>query len=503
MTSQAQAVAPAGLEASIHEITGRPEFSNARWGMRFHAVDTGESLYERNPDQPFIAASAAKVFTQGTVFDSLGPDHRFRTRVYRTGPVAGAVLAGDLVIVASGDLVLGGRIQADGTVAAPIPDHSYGSGPPAPGDPLEVIRQLSRQVAEHGIRRVTGRVRVDASLFREGREDIGVGGRRIPVSAMMINDNIIDVTVSPGATAGAPAVVRTSPDTGYLTLVNEVRTVAARAQAATPLAFTEDVENADGTRTVRLSGEVPLADGPPRSAFLSYYVPEPVRFAQIVFAEALREAGVSVEPGERDAASDAPPTRPRDLVAEHVSPPVSEQAKVMLQAGSNIHTVTFPYLVGSIAGGEREHPRQVYEEFRSRLFAQAGVDPDVGDDPGYTPDFFTTFLAHMAAREFFPAYRAALPVLGEEGALEDIEADSPAAGHVHAKTGGSTARDDRTPVSKALAGFIELPDRRLIAFAEFVELTGASAEVLEQARHALGEIVTAVYVSCGQEAGSR
>jgi hypothetical protein len=74
--------------------------------------------------------------------------------------------------VASGDPNLSNRIQPDGTLAFQNVDHSYDGQPaakPVAGDPLAVIRELARQIAKAGIKQLTGRVLVDASLFRKAR----------------------------------------------------------------------------------------------------------------------------------------------------------------------------------------------------------------------------------------------------------------------------------------------------------------------------------------------
>jgi D-alanyl-D-alanine carboxypeptidase/D-alanyl-D-alanine-endopeptidase (penicillin-binding protein 4) len=93
--------------------------------------------------------------------------------------------------------------------------------------------------------------------------------------------------------------------------------------------------------------------------------------------------------------------------------------------------------------------------------------------------------------------------MGRDGSLQHVQVDSPAAGHVFAKTG--TGMGMRGPSSgpaklnKALAGYIKLPDGRLVAFAEFAEVAVPSPDAREdtagKAGEALGEIVTAVYES--------
>lgn len=481
----AAARADGALADRITEITDRPEFAGSRWGMRFQLAGGG-IVHAVNPEERFVAASAMKVFIAGSAFSALGADHRFRTTVQRTGPVVRGVLKGDLVLVAGGDLLLGPRTRPGGALELPVPDHSYGSATaPVPGDPLQQLRHFARQVAQRGVRRVEGRVVVDASLFRQGDERIANGNTLIPVSPVMINDNIVDVVVTPGARVGAPAALRVSPDIAYVTVVNDV---AAVPNPVRRLNFTEVSTAPDGTRTVRLTGDV-RPGGPPVVA--PYYVPDPVRFAEIAFGAALREAGVDVlgSPPTSDAAHRAP-------VVEYPSPPLSEQVKVMLKVSSNPHTAHFPYLVGAIACHDPDTPKAAGERYQRELVERAGLDPDDPVDERYSADFFVRFLGHMARQRYFTAYRRALPIMGRDGSIAHVLPDSPAAGRVFAKTGTAS---QGTILHKALAGYVVLPDGELVVFAQFMNKpVGSLAEAMalqEVVETAQGEIAAAVYHS--------
>ncbi|OLF10851.1 D-alanyl-D-alanine carboxypeptidase/D-alanyl-D-alanine-endopeptidase [Actinophytocola xanthii] len=472
------------LAARIAEITTRPEFAESSWGMRFQVLGGAEPVHAVNPEQRFVAASTVKVFIGGSAFAALGAGHRFRTTVHRTGPVIRGVLRGHLVLVAGGDLLLGPRTRPDGSLALPYPDHSYGNATePVPGDPLRQLRHLARQTARRGIRRVEGRVVVDASLFRQGTEEIANGFTPIPVSPIMLNDNIVDVVVTPGARPGDPAVSRVSPETAYVRVVNEVVTVTTPTRSP---AFGPPTPGPDGTHTVRLSGEVAVGATP---VLLPYYVPDPVRFAEVAFAKTLHEEGIEV--ANRSSTSDV---AHRVRVAEHVSPPLADQVKVMLKLSSNVHTVYFPYLVGAIAGADPVTAEATGERYQRALIEQAGLDPDDPANGGHTPDFFVGFLSHLARQPYFTAYREALPILGRDGTLADVVPDSPAAGRVFAKTGTGVSR---TRVHKAMTGYLVLPDGTLVVFAEFMNqpVTSHTEAMLVQQRAgtAQGEIVTAVY----------
>src|SRR5689334_2436414 len=156
------------LAERIQKVTNRPEFAHANFGIKFVSLDTGKVLYSLNSNKLFVPASTTKLLTEGTVLAKLGADYRFHTRVYRTAPIDNkGKLKGDLVLVASGDPNLSNRIRPDGTLAFVDEDHSY-NGPAVDGDPLAVIKQLAKDIAAKGIRKIEGRILVDASLFPDG-----------------------------------------------------------------------------------------------------------------------------------------------------------------------------------------------------------------------------------------------------------------------------------------------------------------------------------------------
>jgi len=168
--------AEATVEGRVKAVMGRAEFARSNFGVEFFDLETGKVLYAVNADKLFVPASTTKLLTEGTVLARLGGEYRFRTRVYRTGPIEkNGTLKGNLILVASGDPNLSNRIQPDGTLAFVDEDHSY-NGPALPGDPLAVIKEFAAQVRAHGIKKIEGDVYVDASLLPDGeREGNGRG----------------------------------------------------------------------------------------------------------------------------------------------------------------------------------------------------------------------------------------------------------------------------------------------------------------------------------------
>ena len=102
----------------------------------------------------------------------------------------------------------------------------------------------------------------------------------------------------------------------------------------------------------------------------------------------------------------------------------------------------------------------------------------------------------MAARPDFPAYEAALPVLGRDGTLaRSVAPDSPARGHARAKTGTYFVDNGLTGeavlTSKALAGYLESSSGRSFVFAFFVNEVPlhASGDKVSEATAAAGRLL--------------
>ena len=500
LTSAVAAQSRDTLAERVDAIMSRPEFRHAIFGVEFYDLDANAVVYEHNSDRFFVPGSTTKLVTMGTALQLLGADYRFHTRIYRTGEVtADGTLRGDLVLVASGDPNLSGRIREGDTLAFENVDHSYG-GPDShglDGDPLAVVRKLAVAVGARGIKRVDGRVVVDASLYEEGDRD---GGTRFVISPIMINDNAVDVVVRSGA-EGGPAVLEITPATSYVTFVNNVVT-GPKGEARIRVA--SDVAAGDGSHTVTLSGTIPAGGKPVMSA---YRVPEPARYAEFVLSEALHERGISAAPrraeDKRDLAALGKLYSDQNLVAEHVSPPLSEEVKVTLKVSQNLHASATPFLLGAVVAHKGTDEAGFAE--MKKFLATTGADVSgasqgdgAGADAHFTPSFMVGYLAYLSKQSTAQIFHDALPVLGKDGTLWNIQGGSPAAGHVFAKTGtymlGDLLHGQMMVTGKGLAGYMTTASGRRLVFAIYVNnVEVKDAGGVTAVGDALGAIAAAAY----------
>jgi dihydroorotase/N-acyl-D-amino-acid deacylase len=501
----ASAQSPTTLAERVQKVMSRPEFAHASFGIKFISLDTGKVLYSLNSNKLFVPASTTKLLTEGTLLAKLGADYRFHTRIYRTAPIdKKGKLKGDLILVASGDPNLSNRIRPDGTLAFVDEDHSY-NGPAVDGDPLAVIKQLAKDVAAKGIRRIEGRVLVDASLFPDGPRE---GGTSVVMSSIMVNDNVLDLVVTPGAKSGDAASLASNPQTSYIKLVNHVTTGASTSKP--DLDLSEPITNPDGTVTATINGSVPLGSQPTTGAFA---VPSPTAFAQTVLTEAISAAGISIKLPKNPAAPDFPAFAhlytPENQVAEHVSLPLAEEVKVTLKVSQNLHAGMGPYLLGTLVAKSKKDPLQAGFATERAFFQDAKLDVSgisQGDGAGgdwadlFSPDFMCQYLTYWTTRPDYPALFKALPVLGKDGTLAKIQTANPAAGHVFAKTGTFGSEDHLNENvmlnGKGLAGYVITASGQKLAFAAYVNHVSLmpdpeAAQAI--AGQALGEIAAAAY----------
>jgi D-alanyl-D-alanine carboxypeptidase/D-alanyl-D-alanine-endopeptidase (penicillin-binding protein 4) len=469
-------VARAGqsIEERVEAVIQAKGFETGQWGLLVIDSSTGKPVFERNADRMFCPASVTKLFSSAAALADLGPDHRFKTPVVRRGEIKDGILVGDLILVARGDLSLGGRTGPDGTLLFEDNDHTYAGGNPeaslVAGDPLAGLTHLAREVQSAGIKGITGDVLIDDRFFEHA---LSTGSGPSRVASIVVNDNVIDVIVSPGARMGEPAKVRIVPETDFVEMDARVDTSSG-----------EDAHvevHAVGPRRFTVRGRIPVGHKP---IVKIYEIDEPAAFARSLFIETLRNRGVSIGASPLGSNTEANLSSKAEVaalpvVAEYTSPPFREYLKVILKVSQNLHASTLPLL---IAANHNETTLASGLRREGEILARLGVDVKTisfGGGAGgsrsdlVTPRATVALLRTMSTRPDFAAFDAALPVLGRDGTLaRAVSPESPAKGHVRAKTGTywvDNSLDGRTVmVSKALAGYLETASGRKLTFAFFV-----------------------------------
>ncbi len=88
------------LPAPVAAILGRSGLPTRSFALAVRSVESTDAppLLSLQAEQPFLLASTTKLVTSLAALDLLGPQHRWRTVAYATGPVVDGRLRGDLVL---------------------------------------------------------------------------------------------------------------------------------------------------------------------------------------------------------------------------------------------------------------------------------------------------------------------------------------------------------------------------------------------------------------------
>lgn len=429
-------------------LLGSGPTGKGEWGLLIVDAGTGETLYQQNADGYFLPASNMKLFTTALALAKLGPEYRFHTTLETRGKVANGVLTGNVVLVGRGDPNLSNR------------KFPYQRKEEFDGTPQKVLAELADGVVAKGVREISGDVIGDDSYFPRERYPSGweiddmVWEYGAAISAIVVDDNTVTLTLTPGNQPGSAVQATASPATPDFVVQNEVTTTAADVKS--DLTLTRE----PGASLVVVKGTMP-AGGAPRKLVLA--VEEPAQHAAVLLKHLLEDRGVRID-GIARVRHDAPKTgEDPTVLAEHVSVPLGEAVKLINKISQNLHTEMLLRTVARQSGmwATPDDLMKVPQDF----YASAGIDPEdvvQSDASGLsrhdlvTPRAIVALLKFAQSQPWFATYYDSLPVAGVDGTLEDRMKNTPAAGEIHAKTG--SVEHVRT-----LSGFAEtLRGRRLI-----------------------------------------
>ncbi len=474
-----------GVPADVRAVFDRPRYANATWALR--VLDGSKVLVNLNPSRQLFIGSVRKMFTLGELLDAVGPNKTYDTPVYRTGQIKNGVLHGNLILVASGDLTMGGRTNPDGTIAISNWDHneadSLGNAILTSPDPLAGYVKLAQQVRGAGIRRVQGEVIVDDRLFKP----FDFRGE-FHVRPIFVNDDAVDVSISPGGGPGSQASVSDRPRSAALRIVNRLRVGAPGSKDTLKVDPFLPACIGSPSCTSAVTGSLPSDFVPPltgkRELVQMVRIVQPSNYARTVFVEALGAAGVRV-----DARNVEPnpvqllPLRGSHIATDQVARlngmPESQNAKFVAKISYNIGADTSLVLWGltkhadSMPGALAAERKNLAARFGIPSSQYHFVDGSGGGETSASAGAVIQFLQAMQRRPAFAALYDAMPILAVDGSLafvKDFEREpslAGAAGNVHAKTGTWVSADaSGHPVLKgqAFAGYITTRSGRHLTY---------------------------------------
>jgi serine-type D-Ala-D-Ala carboxypeptidase/endopeptidase (penicillin-binding protein 4) len=437
----------------VDKILGGAPANKGAWGLLIVDAETGERLYEHNSDKYFLPASNMKLFTTALTLATLGADYRFHTTLESTGTITReGRLTASLSLVGRGDPNLSNR-------KFPFELKEEFEGPAE-----KVLADLADQLVAKGVKVIAGDIIGDDSYFQRERYPSGwevddiVWEYGAAVSALVVNDNTVTLTLRPGRVAGEAVQATITPSTQDFTVRNMVVTAPARAKAQ--LTLTRE----PGAHLVVVKGALPKKS-PPRKLILA--IEEPALHAAMMMKELLEARGVQVE-GVATARNETVTSDShgsiQQIFAEHLSVPLRDAVKVVNKLSQNLHAeVLLRAAMRETAPGK--YPGELVK-FTTDFYTKAGIAPDdviQTDGSGLsrhdlvTPVAVVTLLRYAQTQPWFGPFYLSLPVAGVDGTLEDTLKDTVAVGRVHAKTGSFEH-------VRTLSGFAETPAGRRLIF---------------------------------------
>ena len=414
----------AELRQDLANFVSQPKYVAAMWGIKVISLDSGHVLFEHNAQKLLSPASNTKLFTAALALERLGPDARFKTSLYaKTRPDTAGNLESDLIIYGRGDPCINSRLG---------------------GDLVRAVAPLAAALTNAGVKRITGRLVADTSYFRGPLFGAGWAWEDAehsygaPFSALTINDNLVRLSVRPGANVGAPCLIDLTPSISGLTFSNRTET-AEQGSNRTLHCYRQG-------HVLAVSGRMPLG-----GAAFTQDIPasDPEALFLTVFQAAMARQDVTVAGGSSAVNWLDRQAEPLDNWVElgtMASRPLREIVREMLKASQNLYANLLLAQVGERARAGRLDPTS--EELGiaelNRFLSSAGIKKEAAffeEGSGLsrnnlvTPEATVTLLQFMSRHPQAAVFLHALPVAGVDGTLADRMSGTPAAGNVRAKTG--------------------------------------------------------------------
>jgi D-alanyl-D-alanine carboxypeptidase/D-alanyl-D-alanine-endopeptidase (penicillin-binding protein 4) len=454
--SPAIVIAPARNAAArfadrVDAILAPPTVNKGEWGVLIVDAATGEILYAKNTDSYFVPASNMKLLTTALALDTLGTDYRFRTTLETNGKLVQGVLRGDLVLVGRGDPNLSNR------------KFPYNTKEEFDGPPEKVLVELCDQFVARGVKQISGDIIGDDSYFPRERYPDGweiddmVWEYGAAVSAIVLDDNTVTLTLTPGRRIGGLTQANVEPRSAEFVVKNETTTIVAGDKEKSDLRLTRE----PGSQTVVISGGLPLGSAPRR---LILAIQEPAQHAATLLAKLLAEHGVKFRGKIRTIHEPDPAENKRTVLAEHFSLPLGDTVELVNKISQNLHAEVL-LRTAARQQGSWATPEDL-PKFPEAFYAKAGIAPgDVIQTDGsglsrhdmVTPRAFVALLRFAQKQPWFAAYFVSLPVSGIDGTLNERMKNAGVSGRIHAKTGSVTH-------VRALSGYAETPSGRRLIF---------------------------------------
>jgi D-alanyl-D-alanine carboxypeptidase/D-alanyl-D-alanine-endopeptidase (penicillin-binding protein 4) len=462
---------------------GQPNFSAAALGVKVVSLTTGQTLFEHNAGKLLKPASNAKLYSGALALDRLGPDYRIKTSLYATTrPDAEGKLRGDLIVYGRGDPSFAARFNN--------------------GRYEKSLEPVADALVAAGVKRIEGDLVGDESYFRG--PPLGSSWNwddlqfyyGAEVSALTVDDNVIDLVIKPGVKLGDACGIVTSPATTFLTSINRTKTTTPGTTRKI------DLYRPIGENLVFASGQLPLSG----SNFIdAVAVHQPAALFVALLKDSLARRGVGVAGKLRTVNWLDREAHPQEIsklveIGTVESRPLREILTRMMKPSQNLyaHLLLLQVAAWKESSGPPDSPNRkdgaamLAADSQARrpttaasadskslpstedaglaelatFLKEAGIkkgeallEEGSGLSRGclVTPNATVELLRFMSRHPHAEVFRESLPIAGVDGTLRNRLKGTKAAGNVRAKTGSLRYVD-------TLSGYITTVGGESLAF---------------------------------------
>jgi D-alanyl-D-alanine carboxypeptidase/D-alanyl-D-alanine-endopeptidase (penicillin-binding protein 4) len=444
-------IAGDGAERVIEAAGIDPE----QYGMMVRPLGRGALSASHNAHRPLNPASTMKLITTHASMALLGPDYRWVTSVYTTGPVVGDTMTGNLIIKGGGD----------------------------PKLVIEDMTELIGKLRLAGLREIRGDLIIDDSLYAAGPEQLEAfdGDASQPYNvrpyAALMNFKATRFVIDPRSRE-----VTMDPPLADVRIDNQVKVLQGKCRAhSTGFSIDDDI-GPEARPLIRISGTQVRACGEQNfyAAALSHR-----QFIHGFFKAAWKNSGgiltgsTRVKPGAADGAPYYEWFSPRTLT------------DVVRDVNKYSNNVMARMLLLQIAAHNQQAPATLDDARRvvKQWYANQGLPmtslvlengSGLSRIERVSASDLTAVLAHANSSIHAAIFEDSLPQVGIDGTMRSRLRRHPVAGNAFIKTG--TLRDVR-----AIAGFVTAASGERYAVALLIN--GPRAEGAGKAQDALRQWV--------------
>ncbi|MEZ5426275.1 MAG: D-alanyl-D-alanine carboxypeptidase/D-alanyl-D-alanine-endopeptidase [Pyrinomonadaceae bacterium] len=420
------------LAGRIDQMIEKSPLSNARWGVFVVSLKDGRVLVARDARRLFNPASIQKVLTSVVALDKLGPDFRWKTRIFSQNQIGSdGTLSGDLTL--------------------------FGGGAPDFG--TEELNDLVNQLQAKGLKRIKGNIVGDESYFRG--DDLGDGWTWNDIqwhygaeaAALTFRENQASIFIN---------------DEGTLTSTTDFLRVRNDLKPKNP-----DEKDSYGIKRGLADNEVYVwGNGAKAAGQLAVH--NPALWAAGSLKEALEGKGIAVEGRTLSADWKAENRLDPDAATELASvesKTLAEIVRRMNKNSVNIYAELILRTLGKKFGDTAPDPNKAFQAVRGddsagaavikKFLTGAGVatgEIEIRDGSGLsrldfvTPEAFGRALIYAAQSKFANVFENSLPVAGTDGTL---------GGRLGRVKGSILAKTGSITYVSSLAGYARSKDETL------------------------------------------